>query len=48
MLKVIIGIKKKNKWRSQISINSKEKHLGLFEKEEDARQAYLDAREYRS
>ena len=40
--------KKLKKWRSQISIDSKEKHLGLFEKEEDARQAYLDAKSYRS
>lgn len=39
--------KKLNKWRSQISINGKNKHLGVFEKEEDARQAYLDARSYR-
>jgi len=37
-----------NKWVAQISINGKAKHLGVFEKEEDARQAYLDARAYRS
>jgi len=38
----------KNKWVSYININGKQKHLGRFEKEEDARQAYLDARAYRS
>ena len=38
----------RNKWKATITINNKHKHLGLFEKEEDARQAYLDAREYRS
>jgi hypothetical protein len=38
----------KNKWRAMISINCKQKYLGVFEKEEDARQAYLDARAYRS
>lgn len=37
--------KKLNKWKSRIRINGKEKHLGLFEKEEDVRQAYLDAKE---
>ena len=34
----------RNKWRAQICINNKQKYLGAFEKEEDARQAYLDAR----
>lgn len=32
--------KKSNKWRSVITINNKRKHLGLFEKEEDAHIAY--------
>lgn len=31
------------KWHSKININGKSKHLGLFEKEEDAKQAYLNA-----
>ncbi len=35
--------KKLKKWRAYIRINNKQKHLGVFEKEEDARQAYLDA-----
>ena len=35
---------KKNKWEAQIRINNKTKHLGRFEKEEDAHQAFLDAR----
>jgi len=38
----------RNKWYATIKINGKSKHLGVFEKEEDARQAFLDAREYRS
>jgi len=37
-----------NKWKAVIRINHKYKYLGYFEKEEDARQAYLDARAYRS
>ena len=36
---------KRNKWRSQIQINGKVKHLGYFEKEKDAKQAYLKAKE---
>ena len=40
--------KPNNKWKSQICINGKIKHLGYFENEQDARQAYLDARAYRS
>jgi hypothetical protein len=33
------------KWRASISINKKTKYLGLFELEEDAHKAYLDAKE---
>ena len=33
-----------NKWRSKIGLNSKSIHLGLFETEIEARQAYLDAK----
>ena len=40
--------KERNKWQARICINGKLKNLGYFEKEEDARQAYLDARAYRS
>jgi len=36
--------KRKNKWRAQISINGKQKYLGYFDKEEDARQAYEQAK----
>jgi len=39
--------KTKKKWRAQISIDGKCKHLGLFDNEHDARQAFLEAREYR-
>ena len=34
-----------NKWQSQIMINNKQKSLGRFENEEDAHQAYLNAKE---
>jgi len=37
--------KRKNKWHAQIQINYKNKFLGLFDNEEDARQAYLNAKE---
>jgi len=37
----------RNKWQSRIHINGKQKHLGCFDTEEDARQAYLDARDKR-
>tara|TARA_R110000796_G_scaffold97705_1_gene204892 strand:- start:379 stop:852 length:474 start_codon:yes stop_codon:yes gene_type:complete len=31
-------------WRPQIRINNKKKYLGYFDNEQDARQAYLDAK----
>ena len=34
----------RNKWEARININNKPKHLGSFEKEADARQAFLDAK----
>jgi hypothetical protein len=34
-----------NKWRGHIRINYKKTHLGLFETEEDARNAYIEAKE---
>ena len=34
----------KNKWRASITINNKVKHLGRFDKEEDAHKAFLEAR----
>jgi hypothetical protein len=36
--------KQSNKWQSNIMKNGKRIFLGLFEKEEDARQAYQDAK----
>lgn len=33
--------KQRNKWRSRIQINGKQKHLGYFDKEEDAALAYI-------
>jgi hypothetical protein len=36
--------KGKSKWQSQIMINHKKKHLGYFDNEEDARNAYLEAK----
>jgi hypothetical protein len=36
--------KRRNKWHAQIWIHNKLKHLGYFDKEEDARQCYLDAK----
>jgi hypothetical protein len=35
--------KQNQNWHAQISIDGKTKHLGYFEKEEDAHQAYLNA-----
>jgi hypothetical protein len=37
--------KDKNKFRAYIKINKKSKHLGYFDNEEDARAAYLIAKE---
>ena len=37
--------KKANKWEAQIRVNGKTKYLGLFTEEEDAHQAYLNAKE---
>lgn len=34
-----------NKWKVQIGINNNIKHIGYFENEEDARAAYLEAKE---
>jgi hypothetical protein len=36
--------KQHNKWHAQIRLNGKLKYLGLFNNEEDAHQAYLDAK----
>jgi hypothetical protein len=36
--------KSKNKWQAQICINYKLKNLGYFDTEDEARQAYLDAK----
>ena len=36
--------KKNKKWRAYIKVNSKAIYLGYFETEEEARQAYLDAK----
>ena len=36
--------KSRNKWRAYICINYKSKHLGYFDKEEDARNAYEQAK----
>ena len=38
----------RNKWRASIRINNKAKNLGCFDKEEDARQAFLEARDKRT
>ncbi len=36
--------KNAKKWRSQIKLNGKQIHLGLFKTEEEARQSYLEAK----
>ena len=36
--------KRDKKWKAQIQLNGKVKHLGYFDKEIDARNAYLDAK----
>jgi hypothetical protein len=36
--------KRLNKWMAQIAINNKQKYLGYFDTESEARQAYLDAK----
>jgi len=36
--------KRGHRWRAQITLNRKSIHLGMFEKEEDARNAYLEAK----
>ncbi len=37
--------KTSNKWRAQLTLNDKQKHLGLFNTKEEAREAYLKAKE---
>lgn len=37
--------KDRNKWRAVIKINKKQIYLGLFDTEEEASQAYLDAKQ---
>ncbi len=34
----------RNKWYARLMVNGKNKHLGLFDLEEDARNAYLEAK----
>jgi hypothetical protein len=38
--------KPSGKWRAYIKVDGKKKHLGLFDNEDDARQAYLAALEF--
>ena len=37
--------KPRNKWQSKIKLNDKQIHLGYFTTEQEARQAYLEAKE---
>jgi hypothetical protein len=37
--------KKNKKWKANITVNSKHIHLGVFDNEEDARLAYIEAKE---
>ena len=37
----------RNKWQAYIRINGKQKHLGCFDTEAEARQAFLDAKDKR-
>jgi len=37
--------KRRKKFQSKIKLNKKTIHLGMFDKEEDARRAYLDAKQ---
>ena len=38
----------RKKWRAEFTFDGKKKHLGMFDNEHDARQAYLQARERRN
>jgi len=37
--------KQRNKWKAQICLNYKVKHLGYYDNEDDAHNAYLDGKE---
>ena len=37
--------KKKNKYKAQIQVNKKNRHIGYYDTEEEAREAYLNAKE---
>ena len=41
----ITWIERLNKWKAQIKINNKNKHLGVFETQEEASQAYQQAKQ---
>ena len=38
-------VKSRNKWYARIMVNGKRKHLGYYEKEKDAQQAYINAKQ---
>ena len=42
----MIGLNKSKKWKSQIRINGNRKHLGYFENELDAHNAYQNTLKY--